>query len=74
MYVNKVEEYVFTWSEDVAFLICVSLTALNISIVIGMFIIHKVIWERQFNTLPKGSKKYLGIKSLNTDDNDEWWN
>lgn len=59
----------FVWNEDGAFLVCVALTALNISIVIGMFIIHKLIWERQFNKLPKGSKQYLGIKTLNTDDN-----
>lgn len=68
--VNQQEGYTFTWSENVPFLVVLSLTLLNIAIVIGMFIIHKAVWERQYNKLPKGSKQYIGCKTLNTDDNE----
>lgn len=64
----------FIWYSNPIFLICLSLTILNICIVIGMFIAHKLVWEIRYNTLPKGTSKYLRIKSLNTDDYEEWWN
>jgi hypothetical protein len=38
-------------------------------VVIGMFLMHKLVWERSYNKLPKGSKKYIGAKFMNTDDN-----
>jgi hypothetical protein len=44
------------------------------AIVLGKFFIHKLVWERQYNKLPKGSAKYMNSKTLNTDDNEEWWN
>lgn len=44
------------------------------TVVLGMFLIHKLVWERQYNKLPKGSTKYINSKTLNTDDNEEWWN
>lgn len=72
--VNNVKGYVFTWYSDGAFLACVALTLLNMTVVLGMFLIHKLVWERQYNKLPKGSAKYMNSKTLNTDDNEEWWN
>jgi heme/copper-type cytochrome/quinol oxidase subunit 4 len=68
--INGVADYVFTWDTDVPFLVCVALTLLNMVVVIGMFFIHKVVWERQYNKLPKGSAQYMNAKTLNTDDNE----
>lgn len=72
--VNFQEGYTFQWEQTPAFLACVALTLLNMVVVIGMFLIHKIVWERQYNKLPKGSLKYMNCKTLNTDDNKEWWN
>lgn len=74
MIINDIPDYVFVWHKNPIFLVCLSLTILNICIVIGMFIAHKCFWEIKYNTLPKGTSKYLKIKTLNTDDYDEWWN
>lgn len=72
--VNQQEGYQFQWDAEPAFLVCLGLTGLNMVIVLGMFLIHKLVWERQYNKLPKGSKKYMNCKFLNTDDNVEWFN
>lgn len=72
--VNGVEDYTFAWDSDAAFLVCLSLTLLNMFTVVSMFLIHKIFWERYYNKLPKGSAKYMNSKTLNTDDNEEWWN
>jgi heme/copper-type cytochrome/quinol oxidase subunit 4 len=67
--VNQTTDYVFTWDSNPAFLVCLALTILNMLAVLGMFLIHKIVWERQYNKLPKGSAKYMNSKTLNTDDN-----
>lgn len=40
----------------------------------GLFLVHKLIWERKYNKLPPNSHRYIGAKTMNTDDSDEWWN
>lgn len=42
--VNMKEGYVFDWSTDPVFLICLALTALNMAIIATMMIIHKLCW------------------------------
>jgi len=42
--VNGIEDYVFVWNENRVFLLCLSLTIINVCVVVGMFLAHKLIW------------------------------
>lgn len=58
----------FDWQTSDVFLACMILTILNIATVGGLFLVHKLVWERGYNKLPPNSHKYIGAKKMNTDD------
>ena len=41
---TKDHDYIFTWNSNSTFLACLALTLLNMLAVLGMFLIHKIVW------------------------------